>query len=429
MSYRQFGMGLAAATTLLGSTWAQTATPSFADFDRRATAGERLQVVFFGASLTWGANATDQAHTSYRARLAEQLEERYPKAHFKYRDSAIGGTGSTLGVFRLDRDVKRWQPDLVFLDFSANDDIYSDSPAAAAAYEAIVRRLVGELAVPVVQVVFPFRWNIGRAELAKMKRRDQHYAISAAYGTGLGDAIELIIDRVESGTATLEAIWPYDGVHPGDDGYRLFAEAAWKGYEQAVAEQRIGKLPETMLHGDTFLHAQRFSLASLEPLPAGWRIGHPALTAVNYDWLMSRWLDHLAIAANFRKVKGADGKMVSEPVADLQPLRLRINASHLILFGEASAQSGRFRVKIDGQPLTGRPGQKKDEDSFEANRWGGGYGFLVYDLAGGLPTDTDHLVEIEPLFLDGKEQELRLESLCVAGGQATVVAAEPTPAP
>ncbi|MGB2998239.1 MAG: hypothetical protein WBC59_06340, partial [Phycisphaerae bacterium] len=34
------------------------ATPSFADFDRRAQQGERLNVVFFGASLTWGANAS-----------------------------------------------------------------------------------------------------------------------------------------------------------------------------------------------------------------------------------------------------------------------------------------------------------------------------------------------------------------------------------
>jgi hypothetical protein len=34
---------------------------SFAGFDARATMGEELTVVFFGASLTWGANATNQA--------------------------------------------------------------------------------------------------------------------------------------------------------------------------------------------------------------------------------------------------------------------------------------------------------------------------------------------------------------------------------
>ena len=82
-------------------------------------------MVFFGASLTWGANATDPQLTSYRARIGQRLKQTYPKAHFTFWDAAIGGTNSQLGVFRLQRDVVRRKPDLVFLDFSANDDIYS----------------------------------------------------------------------------------------------------------------------------------------------------------------------------------------------------------------------------------------------------------------------------------------------------------------
>ncbi len=31
-----------------------------------------------------------------------------------------------------------------------------------------------------------------------------------------------------------------------------------------------------------------------------------------------------------------------------------------------------------------------------------------------------HVVEIVPLFEEGKDQEVRLESVCVAGGAATV---------
>ena len=33
------------------------------------------------------------------------LEQECPRAHFRFWDSAIGGTGSQLGVFRFDRDV------------------------------------------------------------------------------------------------------------------------------------------------------------------------------------------------------------------------------------------------------------------------------------------------------------------------------------
>src|SRR5688572_5121433 len=108
---------------MAANIFASETTPSFADFNKRAKAGERLNVVFFGASLTWGANASDPNNTSYRAQLARRMEELYPEARFKFFDSAIGGTGSQLGVFRFDRDVLRHKPDLVFLDFSANDDI------------------------------------------------------------------------------------------------------------------------------------------------------------------------------------------------------------------------------------------------------------------------------------------------------------------
>ena len=113
---------------LAASVSVQAASPGFAEFDRRAREGDTLRVAFFGASLTWGANATDQALTSYRAQVKEMLEVRYPKARFQCYDAAIGGTGSPLGVFRLERDVLARKPDLVFLDFSANDDNWNGNP-------------------------------------------------------------------------------------------------------------------------------------------------------------------------------------------------------------------------------------------------------------------------------------------------------------
>ena len=133
-----------------------SAAPGFADFDRRAKAGEHLSVVFFGASLTWGANASDPQLTSFRGLIAQRLDAAYPKAHFKFWDAAIGGTGSQLGVFRFERDVLRHKPDLVFLDFSANDDIYSDNAETLASYESLVRRIILDAHAPVVPVIFPF---------------------------------------------------------------------------------------------------------------------------------------------------------------------------------------------------------------------------------------------------------------------------------
>ena len=82
-------------------------TASFEDFDKKSRAGEHLNIVFLGASLTWGANATDPLLTSFRGDIARKFEQEYPAAHFTFHDASIGGTGSNLGLFRLDRDVLR----------------------------------------------------------------------------------------------------------------------------------------------------------------------------------------------------------------------------------------------------------------------------------------------------------------------------------
>jgi len=391
---------------------------SFADLDRRGKAGEPLTVVFFGASLTWGANATDQAHTSYRAVVADLLAKRYPKAPIRCHDAAIGGTGSQLGIFRVERDVLSRKPDLVFLDFSANDDINSDDPETLGSYEAIVRRLVTEAKVPVVQVAFPFQWNIGRDLLPKMKRRLAHRAIAEAYGSGWGDAVELIVNEVEANRATVAGIWDTDGVHPGDLGYALFAKAAWQGFEKAIADNRVGHAPATMINPATYTSAKRVRLSSLGALPEGWSVGKPHLTSLYYDFQMSRWLDDLVVGSNRQTVVGADGKKNRQPVA-IAPLRLRVQAASIVLFGEASPQSGKFRILIDGKPTLDQHGSNKGKEEFDGNRWSTGTGHLVIAAAIGLDPAVPHVVEIVPVFAEDKDQEVRLESVCVAGGAAT----------
>jgi lysophospholipase L1-like esterase len=179
-----------AAVILVATTGqaAETKRGSFAEFEARAKAGQRLNVVFFGASLTWGANASDQAETSYRAVMRDRFELHYPAAHFHFRDAAIGGTGSQLGVFRLERDVLAHKPDLVFVDFTANDGIYSDDTETLASYESILRRLA-TAGIPVVQVAFPFKWDIATAKLPTMKRLLAHQPLAETYGNGWGDAV------------------------------------------------------------------------------------------------------------------------------------------------------------------------------------------------------------------------------------------------
>jgi len=391
---------------VIASSTVQAASPSFADFDSRAKAGEVLNVVFFGASLTWGANATNPQVTSYRGFMADRMQAAYPQAHFRFYDAAIGGTGSQLGVFRVDRDVLSHKPDLVFLDFSANDDIYSDNVESLASYESLVRRLVVDAKCPVVQVFFPFEWNIKPNELEKMNRRTAHLKIAKTYNCGVDDAIALISDRVEKGQADLKKIWNSDPVHPGDLGYSMFAEAAWNGLQQAIANKQVCAAPEKMLYSDTYMTNSRVRITSLGALPNGWKAGSPNLTSAYYDMLMSRWLDD---------------EVIAEPKADR--LKAQFRGAMVGLFGEGTPKSGKYRVYIDGEMIKGKgpaasgefePGSIAIPSHGNAHHWN--------IIAEGLDTNVTHTLEIEPVLSEG--QELRLESICVAGGDAKVLPAE-----
>ncbi len=395
-------------------------TDGFADFNRRARAGEKLNVVFFGASLTWGANSSNPTETSYRAVMAQRFEAAYPRAHFRFFDAAIGGTGSQLGAFRLQRDVLNHHPDLVFLDFSANDDINSDDRETLSSYEWIVRRLVADR-VPVVQVIFPFEWNVAPGAMAKMKRRDAHLKISRAYNTGLGDAISLANKRVESKQVNIKTLWPLDGVHPGDKGYQMFADAAFAGFQEAVREKRVSRVPFKMLYDAAYVSPHRVRISQMGALPQGWRRGIPNRTSAYFDFLMSRWLDDEVIASNRREVVAADGKSEKVP-QEVERLKFRFYGANVLLFGETTLQTGKYRAYIDGDLVQRFDNQGKPvAPEFDPGAFGkaiNGNGHHVQVIATGLNPNVDHTLEIEPIFAADTEQELRFESVCVAGALA-----------
>jgi hypothetical protein len=135
---------------------------------------------------------------------------------------------------------------------------------------------------------------------------------------------------------------------------------------------------------------------------------------------MSRWLDDLIVARNRNPDQPATPGTESKPV---QPLRLNVEGSVILLFGESTADSGRFRVLVDSVAVTGQGGQEKGADWFEGNRWKTGNGFLLWEVARGLDPSVPHLLEIEPVFDNAKAQELKIESICVAGGKARVAIA------
>ncbi|WPJ95809.1 SGNH/GDSL hydrolase family protein [Coraliomargarita algicola] len=382
------------------STQVTTAQSSlhFSEFDQRAAGGSSLTVAFLGGSLTWGAQATDPLKTSYRALVSNHLRERYPQAKFTFVDAAIGGTGSQLGVFRLQRDVLDYQPDLVFLDFTVNDGAYAlPTDDRLSSYEAIIRQLLRS-GTPVIQVILAMKADV-QLEPSSRPLDALHKEIGAAYQLPLADVLAQMRQAVVvEGRATPDELWdlPYDQTHPGDAGYALYAECVWATYLEAVQEELVCHLPETMLHPDHYMQLDRFRLCGLDILPAGWSRGVPHRNAIAFDFVCSRWMDDVAIA---RAVEG----VVPEA------LKLEFQGQSVLLFGEGTQKSGRYIVRIDG-------GEAKEYNMYCKD----GNMRHVQIIAQGLKPGITHTLEITPKLADG--EELRLESVCVAGGAVLALA-------
>jgi hypothetical protein len=209
-------------------------------------------------------------------------------------------------------------------------------------------------------------------------------------------------------------------------GYVQELAIPWKlllkeGEPTPKAGERFTLTLEKMLYADTYMTASRVRLSSLGALPAGWAAGKPNLVSAWYDALMSRWLDDEAVATNRKRVKGADGKEQEEP-QKVERFRCRVRAKMLLLFGEETLASGKYRVWIDGKAATYVPGGAKEPvDLYDASaaRFGGNRHHTQV-IATDLDPAVEHAVEIEPVLEEGKTQELRLESICVAGGEARV---------
>jgi len=84
-----------------------------------------------------------------------------------------------------------------------------------------------------------------------------------------------------------------------------------------------------------------------------------------------------------------------------------VKAEDILLFGEQTKVSGNYEVRING----GVP-QKY------AAKCTGGNMRLVQVIAEGLEPGKEHEIEITPQLNPG--EELRIESVCLAGGQSIV---------
>ena len=218
---------------------------------------KKLNIGYFGGSVSEGAGASDPEKTSWRAIISQWFRRRYPEAEITTIQAAIGGTGTDLGVYRVDDNLLAYKPDLVFLEFSVNDSIVPYSEVLRNT-ETILRKIW--LSQPKADIVVLYITKKEMADLLSrggvFYSRTAHAALAHHYGElpqiDIGEALRHVIaehgDKWEAYTT--------DYVHPNDEGYRIYAACVeewmtrWldEAFEQ-ISEPIEKKMPDPLTQG------------------------------------------------------------------------------------------------------------------------------------------------------------------------------------
>ena len=318
--------------------------------------GEEVRVAFLGGSIT--------AAAGWRPMTLTTFQRAYPKTKFTEINAAVSGTGSDYGAPRLQRDVLRHRPDLLFVEFAVNDG--SGSPRVEARMEGIVRQV----------------WAA-----------NPHTDICFVYTVSDGMLKDLLAGTYQSTARSMENV----AAHYAIPSFNFGVEIA----RRIAAATLVMTAPESV-KADA-VYADRLALALPQFLRAGAAGPHPLATPLSTEnWQRARIVsvaetDH---DSQWQPVPPHDVHVTTQSGQNLVPptwvamepgakITFRFKGTALGIVGLKGPENGQFRVTIDELPP--ETGTLFDSYStpgrFYLARW-----FFSKPLA-----DTEHRVTLELL--------------------------------
>ena len=223
------------------------------NFVAKLEGGRPVTVAYLGGSIT--------EMSGWRNMTTDWMRKTWPKAKVTEVPAAIGGTGSGLGVFRLEHDALAKNPDLLFVEFATND---ANAPAEAIwrNFDGIVQQTWAKN--PRTDIVFVYtitssmmkNYGIGKMNPAAsaMEKLADHYGIpSVCFGPRVAAEVKagrLVMSIGEVATAVPketpdrdrlineelkkkgQVLFAKDGVHPALPGHAFYLQSIVSAFEQ-----------------------------------------------------------------------------------------------------------------------------------------------------------------------------------------------------
>ncbi|WP_026521009.1 SGNH/GDSL hydrolase family protein [Butyrivibrio sp. VCB2001] len=252
---------------------------------KRAVNGEALTVGFIGGSITQGSLATNE-YNCYAYKVFSWWKENFQSADFKYVNAGIGGTTSHFAAARVDSDLLSHAPDVVFVEFSVNDE--SDEHFLET-YEGLVRHIYQSQTAPAVILISNVFYDTGaNAQL-------QHSRVARHYQLPLISMQSSIYPAVRDGKIEASDITP-DNLHPNDMGHELVASVVNYFLDRTMQEILIGEqqafnennFPESIT-ANTYETAIRINSRNVQAIIQGFRVDNSLQEDVT-DCFKNGWL-------------------------------------------------------------------------------------------------------------------------------------------
>lgn len=226
------------------------------DVFNKGDKGERLNIAFIGGSITQGCNATTH-EGSYAYLTYQWFVNKFPNANINYINAGIGGTTSHFGVARLHDDVLSKNPDMVFIEFSVNDessDFFKES------YEGLVRAIYYSEAKPAVMLIHNIKYDDG------FNSFDKHIEIGKYYKLPCVSMIPTIYEEVKSGNINALDITT-DYLHPNDIGHKMVCSVICyyleEIYKDRLIEEDMGYQLLEAITENGFENAKRYQCRNI----------------------------------------------------------------------------------------------------------------------------------------------------------------------
>ena len=352
---RMVAVGLAALAgvwTVQASTEKEVAVrEGVGNFTAKAVRGEKVTVAYLGGSIT--------SMNGWRNLTTDWLGTEFPKTKVKEIHASIGGTGSDLGVFRLEHDALRYNPDLLFVEFATND---GSRPA-----DAIIRQMEGIVRQtwakdPKTDIVFAYTFTQYavkayqngdvQSSVKAMERVAAHYGIpSVNFGYRVMDELHagrLVISMKEVETAVPQEtperdqqiaaelakegkiLFSKDGVHPALPGHEFYLKSVQNLFAAAKGKAAAD-------------HAAKMAAA---PLDAN-HLQNAKMVDITEKMLVGTWGKSEKMNRNKVFVKRVDE--VWETLEAGAKLKFTFDGSHCRIYDIVGPNGGQVWITVDGQ--------------------------------------------------------------------------------